>query len=221
MASKFVAEYAHYAPDLFEGVNDFKQFMAKMETFRRKPYYAHFVGFCWEYVVAEYFKKFGQHDTVNVCEYSQTYAGSTKGDEVDFGVDGWGWNINRDGRIACQVKFRANKSAKIADEFEGVSTMNTFVTQIINDLRTQGKPRKKTIVVLVTTTTEFNGCSDLQTMDRSAFWFHVKEEMTKRGVDTTDMVMQLFGYNYWLQRLNNVRFWDIMRKELDKAFPKK
>lgn len=209
--SKFIAEYSQFAPDVFEGIEDLAGFMNKMKKFKRKPYYAEFVGFCWEYVVAEYFKKFGEHSTVDVCEYRQTYAGTTKGDDVDFGVDGWGWDMYGDGRIACQVKFRSSKSEKIADELEGVSTMTTFINEIIRDLREHGRPRANTIVLLVTTTTEIYGANSLEEMEKSNFWHQVKQEISNRGVDPADLEIRVYGFNYWDVQLGNPAFWNWLR----------
>ena len=213
--SKFINEYATLFPNIFDGITNLGDLIKKLKKLKDKEYYNEYVGFCWEYVVAEYFKKFGDHDMVNVCEYRQTYAGS-KGDDADYGVDGWGWDINGKKRIACQVKFRANSQDNIAWDFEGKASLETFIREIIRSI-SQEDGRTHTTILLATTTNEGIRQGMKSEMEKCQFSRFIANELKQLNLDMSKLEFRVYNIDYWNNRLNNVRFWDHLRVRFSQA----
>lgn len=198
-------------PNVFDGVHSLEDLQAKIAQMVSHPQYAGFAGFLWEYVVAKYFLKFGEHHTVNVCEYRQTYAGS-HGEDADYGLDGYGVDILGKYKIICQVKYRAFARNKIGQEHgnpDKANSLTTFVNEICRNL--QENP--KLIVLLCTTSDEFVKHNDRKTMEKVPFADKIKKELKSRNVEHDQMKMKIYDLGYWSMALKNPRFWDFVRSE--------
>lgn len=207
MTSKFIAEYLHLMPDVFEGVNSLEDLQNKIEKMVGHPSYAHFSGFLWEYVVAMYFYKFGEHHTVNVCDYRQTYAGS-HGDDADYGLDGYGETFLGN-PILCQVKYRSFRNNKIGKEKnQKPGALDTFVNEICRNLVLTDK---KVIVLLCSTTNEFSNLKNPKEMQNLPFSKMVMEKLKGRGASVDRVIFRIYDFSFWEICLKNVRFWNFVR----------
>ena len=210
MTSKFIAEYLHLMPDVFEGVNSLDDLQKKIKKMVGHPSYAHFSGFLWEYVVAMYFYKFGEHDTVNVCDYRQTYAGS-HGDDADYGLDGYG--VDHEGRkILCQVKYRADPKNRIAKS--KISTLDTFVQQIVENAENENG---EVIVLLCTTSNEFINPAILESMAENGFTEAVGKMVLAKNAKIQNLKFLVYDVRWWRDRLGNPRFWNFVRSDVQRG----
>lgn len=209
MTSKFIAEYLHLMPDVFEGVNSLKDLQNKIQKMAGHPNYSHFAGFLWEYVVAMYFYKFGEHHTVNVCDYRQTYAGS-HGDDADYGLDGYGETFLGN-PILCQVKYRSSKNSKIGKEKnQKPGALDTFVNEICRNLSLTDK---QVIVLLCSTTNEFSNLKNSNAMQNLPFSKMVIEKLKERGTSVDRVIFRVYDFQFWEIWLKNVRFWNFVRSD--------
>ena len=206
MTSKFISEYLHLMPDVFEGVNSFSKLKKKIEKMEGVPEYNHFAGFLWEYVVAMYFYKFGEHHNVNVCDYRQTYAGA-HGEDADYGLDGYGTTMEGE-TILCQVKYR--KNAKIRIGLRTSETLDTFVNEIIRNQ----EGNKKLIILLCSSTNEYVNTASRSSFSENCFADLITGKLKARGVSIENIEFRVFDENYWKICLNNPRFWDYIRNSV-------
>lgn len=213
MTHKFINEYLKFDPDVFEGVNSLSNFKGKIARHMGKSYYAGFSGFAWEYVVAEYIKRFGEHPTVDVCDYVQTYAG-THGDLADHGVDGYGFDGSGEYKIICQVKYRSEIGKSFGKDLfdpNGEEDLTTFINEICR-VRSE---QNKIMVLFCTTTDEGIGKTGITQNemfgDNILLMKHLRVELKKRGVpDIYSIPIKIFNYWYWEKSLNP-RFWAHLR----------
>ena len=211
MKSKFEIEYAYLMPDVFVGVNSLADLQAKIQLMYGHEKYAEFAGFLFEFVVAKYFKKFGEHHTVNVCEYVQTYAGHV-GEYADHGLDGYGVDILGKRRIVCQVKYRSNETDRIGQEFNNPDkqkSLNTFINEICRNLAIT----PNLIVLLCTTSDECVKLDDKKSVERVPFCKRIKDELKLRGVSADNMILRIYDIKFWNLVLKNPRFWNFVRNE--------
>lgn len=197
--NKFVTEFLPLNMHILDGVHDFSSMMRNIKTMKNHQCYEHFVGFMWESVVAEYFHKFGEHVSVDVCDYYQTYVGGAYG-LADIGADGYGYTINGR-RIVCQVKFRFD--SRLFD----VRTLETFKREICSQLTEHGEVR----ILFCTTSDERIGTLSKHDMNKSRFAVALRKSIHAAGHSMAAVDFAIFDRPYWERVLRNKRFWDMVR----------
>jgi hypothetical protein len=211
--SKFEIEFAHLMPDVFEGVSSFSDLKAKIGKMSSHKHYPEFSGFLFEHVVAQYFYKFGEHHSVDVCDYRQTYAGS-HGVDADYGIDGYGCNILGTQRLLCQVKYRSSPSDRIgAKKRNNKNELHTFINEIVRNLEID----ENITILLCSTTNEYVKLSDRNTMEKIPFAQIIKNELKLRNANYAKMRIKAYDLHYWEIVFNNSRFWEFVRRQFAMA----
>ncbi len=209
MEYKFINEFRHLNPNILDEVNSLGDLTRILSKIKTQPYYEHFVGFLWEFIIGEYFTKFGEHVNVNVCDYQATYAGST-GIFADYGVDGFGGTINYQKKILCQIKYRANpfRSLKAND----VSALDTFIRQVYSEFQ-----QNNSIEVLICSTTneQIGNQMTRKAMNNCGLAKSIHKKLEQLyGVPYQSISIRVYDSEYWSKALDNIRFWATLRSRL-------